>query len=147
MWRGPPYARSVIVVVDVANVLGSRPDGWWRDRAAAAGRLLDRLARLPGSEVAGPDGAALVIERLIAVLEGAARAVPATSGGAVEVVRAERDGDAAIVALVGELTTGAKGPARPVDVLVITADRGLRQRLSPDVRAAGPNWLNGLIGR
>jgi YacP-like NYN domain len=30
-------------VVDASNVVGSRPDGWWRDRAGATRRLLDRL--------------------------------------------------------------------------------------------------------
>lgn len=133
------YARPVIVVVDMANVLGSRPDGWWRERAAAAGRLLDRLAALPGSQVAGPDGGALAIERLVVVLEGAARTAP-DPPGAVEVVRAERDGDAAVVTVADRLSGAG-------DLLVVTADRGLRQRLSPHVRTVGPNWLNGLIGR
>jgi 8-oxo-dGTP diphosphatase len=51
-------------VVDVANVMGSRPDGWWRDRAGAAVRLYSELAALaasgrvtlPGDT--SPDGAA-----------------------------------------------------------------------------------------
>ena len=34
------------IIVDGANVVGSRPDGWWRDRAGAAVRLRDQLARL-----------------------------------------------------------------------------------------------------
>ena len=128
-------------MVDVANVLGSRPDGWWRDRAAAAGRLLDRLARLPGSEVPGPGGGVLPVDRLIAVLEGAARAAAAPQrSDLIEVVRADRDGDSAIVALADELA-GHRA------LLVVTADRGLRQRLPLSVAVAGPNWLNGLIGR
>jgi len=36
-------------VVDVANVMGSRPDGWWRDRAGAAVRLYSELAALAAS--------------------------------------------------------------------------------------------------
>ena len=35
---------AVLVVVDAANVVGSVPDGWWRDRAGATARLRDRLA-------------------------------------------------------------------------------------------------------
>ena len=31
------------LVVDGMNVIGSRPDGWWRDRDRAARRLLARL--------------------------------------------------------------------------------------------------------
>ena len=34
------------IIVDGANVVGSRPDGWWRDRAGAATRLRDELAPL-----------------------------------------------------------------------------------------------------
>jgi hypothetical protein len=33
-----------LLIVDAANVVGSVPDGWWRDRAGAAARLRDRLA-------------------------------------------------------------------------------------------------------
>jgi uncharacterized protein YaiI (UPF0178 family) len=32
-------------VVDAMNVIGSRPDGWWRDRAGAIERLVDRVDR------------------------------------------------------------------------------------------------------
>jgi predicted RNA-binding protein with PIN domain len=32
-----------LVVVDGNNVMGSRPDGWWRDRAGAAKRLVAEL--------------------------------------------------------------------------------------------------------
>jgi 8-oxo-dGTP diphosphatase len=47
----------VTIVVDVANVMGSRPDGWWRDRAGAAVRLHAQIARLAASgRVILPDG-------------------------------------------------------------------------------------------
>ena len=144
----------MIVVVDVANVLGSRPDGWWRDRAGAAGRLLDRMDALPGSTVDGPDGEPARVDRLIAVLEGAARSAatgrtaPVGPGHSIEVIEAQRDGDAEVVEFVDALGTeaGTDGPG-PGDVLVVTADRGLRARLPAAVRTVGPNWLNGLIGR
>jgi predicted RNA-binding protein with PIN domain len=32
-------------LVDGMNVIGTRPDGWWRDRDAAMARLVDRLER------------------------------------------------------------------------------------------------------
>ncbi len=35
--------RTALIVVDAANVVGSRPDGWWRNRAGAARRLLVQL--------------------------------------------------------------------------------------------------------
>lgn len=52
----------LLVIVDAANVIGSVPDGWWRDRRGAAERLRDRLAAdgLPGH--AGPVEIVLVVE-------------------------------------------------------------------------------------
>lgn len=48
-----------VLVVDAANVVGSRPDGWWRDRAGAAGRLRDELAPLVSDGLTSlPDGVA-----------------------------------------------------------------------------------------
>jgi hypothetical protein len=129
----PPQAPPVILVVDVANVMGSRPDGWWRDRAAAAERLLAEIAPLRGTAVTTPDGVELTVTRLLAVLEGRARDVEAPDG--VEAVRATTDGDDAVVAVSSELT--AEGRL----VLVVTADRGLRARLPTGVLVAGPRWL------
>jgi rRNA-processing protein FCF1 len=63
--NGRPDA-DVTIIVDGANVVGSRPDGWWRDRAGAAVRLHDNLAQLaergrpgvPAAELAAsPPGA------------------------------------------------------------------------------------------
>jgi hypothetical protein len=48
--------QDVTLLVDIANVMGSRPDGWWRDRKAAAARLLDQLEPLKDEEVVLPDG-------------------------------------------------------------------------------------------
>jgi predicted RNA-binding protein with PIN domain len=44
-------AVAVRWIVDGMNLIGSRPDGWWRDRAAARGRLLEELASLATDEV------------------------------------------------------------------------------------------------
>lgn len=54
--------QPLLVIIDAANVVGSVPDGWWRDRRGAAERLRDRLARdgLPGHE--GPVDLVLVVE-------------------------------------------------------------------------------------
>jgi 8-oxo-dGTP diphosphatase len=43
------FGLDVTIIVDVANVMGSRPDGWWRDRAGAAVRLHDQIAELAAS--------------------------------------------------------------------------------------------------
>jgi hypothetical protein len=121
-----------VLVVDLANVVGSRPDGWWQDRAGAATRLLGRLAALP-AEVPGPDGGILGIGAVVAVVEGAAREVPEPDG--VRVVRASGSGDDALVVAVEELTAAGER------VLVVTADRGLRARLPDGVATSGPGWL------
>lgn len=122
------------LVIDAANVVGSRPDGWWRDRSGAARRLLDSVA------------AAVLTGRLAppvtVVLEGAARAgVAAGPFGVcrVEVVHAEREGDTAIVTLVEQLSAAA--PDEP-EILVVTADRGLRAGVAAHgARTVGPGWL------
>jgi len=122
-----------VLVVDAANVVGSRPDGWWRDRAGATERLLARLVALPGTTLSGPVDCSVVV----AVVEGRARDVPAPDG--VRIVRAPGSGDDALVAYAAE--HAADG------LLVITADRGLRDRLPAGVAVAGPGWLLGELDR
>ena len=128
-----------VLVVDVANLLGSRPDGWWRDRAGAATRLLTELEPLNGAEVTLPELGAVRITEVRAVLEGAAKR--AEGPEAVSVLRADRDGDSEIVEETNRLTTSGKVP------LVVTADRGLRRRLPELALIVGPGWLNRLLGR
>lgn len=107
-----------VLIVDAANVVGSVPDGWWRDRRGAAARLRDAIAPLA---VTGLGDLAPPLE-VVLVVEGRARGVPAVDG--VTVVAAEGSGDDEIVRLV----RASQGP-----VVVVTADRGLRDR----VRALG----------
>jgi hypothetical protein len=120
-----------VLLVDAANVVGSRPDGWWRDREGATARLLARLAAVPGRALPGPDDAPLECTGVVAVVEGRARQVAAPD--AVRVLRAAGSGDDALVALAAERVGTA--------VLVVTADRGLRARLPPGTPVAGPGWL------
>jgi hypothetical protein len=132
--------QDVVLLVDIANVMGSRPDGWWHDRVAAATRLLNALEPLNGAEVALPTGQGTVrIEEVHAVVEGAGKR--ANGPEAVLVLRAERDGDSEIVEEAIRLTASGKVP------LVVTADRGLRRRLPEQTLIAGPGWLNHLLGR
>ncbi len=122
---------GTLLVVDAANVVGSVPDGWWRDRAGATVRLRDRLAAV----AAWPELPAPL--EVVLVVEGRARDVPPTAG--VRVQRAPGSGDDAIVALVA--AEGAPGGAGRRCV-VVTADRELRARvtaLGAEVR--GPRWL------
>jgi predicted RNA-binding protein with PIN domain len=46
-----------LVVVDGNNVMGSRPDGWWKDRAGAAKRLVAQI----GEWAEGADRDVLVV--------------------------------------------------------------------------------------
>jgi hypothetical protein len=132
--------QDVVLLVDIANVMGSRPDGWWRDRAGAATRLLNGLEPLNGAEVTLPDGLGQVrITEVRAVLEGAAKR--AEGPAAVSVLRADRDGDSEIVDDASRLAASGKIP------LVVTADRGLQGRLLDPALIAGPGWLNRLLGR
>ena len=143
MTRDEAPAIDVTVVVDVANVMGSRPAGWWRDRAGGAARVMAGLPALVGRVVDGPDGEALHVARAVAVIEGAAKAAASVPG--IDVVRAPQDGDSAIVDTANELRNAQAEPGGRV--LVVTADRGLRARLDDDVLIAGPGWLNALLGR
>ncbi|HET9658400.1 MAG TPA: hypothetical protein VFP72_23815 [Kineosporiaceae bacterium] len=139
--------EQVSLVVDVANVMGSRPDGWWRDRLGAATRWLAALDRLAGREVRLPGGSVGVLAEVVAVVEGQARRAAAPEGAVVRVVRAERDGDSAIVDVAGERLAAVDPVDGGVDtVLVVTADRGLRDRLPPGVGVTGPGWLLELTG-
>jgi hypothetical protein len=122
-----------VLLVDAANVVGSRPDGWWRDRAGAATRLLGRLAALPGRPLPGPDDGVVVSDEVVAVVEGKARDVAGPAG--VRVVSAPGSGDDTIVDEAQRLV------ADGADVLVVTADRGLRARLPARALVAGPGWL------
>lgn len=112
-----------LLVVDAANVVGSVPDGWWRDRHGATVRLRDRLVAFASSGLATPDAPAPLRGgplEIVLVVEGAARAVEPVPG--VRVVSASGSGDDAIVAVVGE-----HAALRPC--FVATADRGLATRV------------------
>ncbi len=87
----------LVIIVDGANVMGSRPDGWWRDRAGAAARLRDELAGLAARGVRSlPDGVAappldVWFPEIILVVEGAARSVADRAAGPAVPVRAGSD--------------------------------------------------------
>jgi 8-oxo-dGTP pyrophosphatase MutT (NUDIX family) len=127
--------RPETIVLDVANIVGARAEhGWWRDRAGAATRLLEDVA---GLRLDHPV-LAQWYPRVVAVVEGAAKHVPAVPG--IEVVAAAGSGDDAIVEVVRE--------SRPWErVVVVTADRGLRERVSElGAEIVGPRWLLSQLG-
>lgn len=129
------------VVVDVANVMGSVPDGWWRDRAGAARRMLARISEramvgIPADSLDLPEHT--WFPEWVAVIEGQAKAARDAEG--VRVVRAPGEGDDEIVAQAAGLVTAGRV------VTVVTSDRRLAQRVT-DAGAAvqGTRWLLELL--
>ncbi|MFI8263220.1 NTP pyrophosphohydrolase [Streptomyces sp. NPDC085665] len=120
-----------VLIVDGANVVGSVPDGWWRDRRGAAERLRDRLAeRDPagGGEMEGIGP----VEEIVLVVEGAARGVESVPG--VRVDPAPGSGDDRIVELAAAYAERG--------CVVVTADRELRGRVrAHGARCVGPRTV------
>jgi hypothetical protein len=112
-------------LVDASNVVGSRPDGWWRDREGASARLLEALREFARGE-----------EEVVVVLD-AGPAGWAGREGAFEVAIAPRRGrDAADDEIVARLSADPDLSS----VLVVTSDAGLAARvreLGADVEGAG----------
>jgi 8-oxo-dGTP pyrophosphatase MutT (NUDIX family) len=156
-----PVLKNVVenpvgIVVDAANVVGSRPDGWWKDRAGAASRLLGGLARLSDAGVAG-SLLDLDVDTywpcLVAVLEGQGR--DARDPAAVDspriradgirapetgVERALGEGDDSILAVAESQRNSGRA------VTVVTADAELRTRVEArGCITRGPGWLIGLL--
>ena len=158
------------VVVDAANVVGSVPDGWWKDRAGAASRLLGSVEALAG---AGVPAALLDLPfdrwwpRWTVVLEGEARGAAANgapgtgAGGATgaaasfseqELSGADaRPDDSCSLDVVRAPGSGddaiveavrAAVDAGHAPVVVVTADRELRARVEAiGATVRGPSWL------
>lgn len=119
--------RAATVVVDAANCVGSVPDGWWRDRAAATRRLRDSLS----SDALRHDLQLAATPALVLVVEGRARGVESTA--TVQVVDAPGIGDDMIVKVVEQ--RAAQGES----IVVVTADRELRTRVAAlGARTVGP---------
>ncbi|HEV2773744.1 MAG TPA: NYN domain-containing protein [Thermoleophilaceae bacterium] len=106
------------LIVDGMNVIGSRPDGWWRDRRGAMESLVGRLGALPET-----DG-----EGVTVVFDGRPFKVAAPDG--VEVLFASRRGrDAAD----DEIVRLVERSEEPSGLSVVTSDEDLAGR----VRALG----------
>ena len=114
-----------MLVVDAANVIGSRPTGWWRDRPGAARRFTEQVRT---TVLAGRLDPPVTI-----VLEGQAkRGADEAEVDGVEVVHARGEGDDTIADLAPQ-HSGA---------VVVTADRGLAERVrAVHGEVVGPSWL------
>lgn len=161
--------RELTIIVDVANVMGARADGWWKDRAGAARRLCQEVAALAARGLTAaelPEG--VPAESLdeggpawVLVLEGRAR-------DAAESLSAEGSGSAQgdepgsgshqILAGSGGLARVLLAPGSGDDAIaheaadlwgyriVVTADRELRRRCEhAGALVTGPRWLLRLL--
>jgi hypothetical protein len=123
MWDGATLFR--MLVIDAANVIGSRPTGWWRDRPGATRRFTERVrATVRAGRLDRP---------VTVVLEGQARAgADEAEVDGVEVVHAPGEGDDTIAAIAEAHRT----------VIVVTADRKLAERVrAANAEVVGPSWL------
>ena len=164
------------IIADMANIVGSRPDGWWHDRRGATARLSRRLTGLTRTGIAAadlpepPSMGALdrVLPRLVLVVEGAAAAPQGaaldpgpdagTEAGTEAGTDPQPEDDARAEPWWRSRTTIVCAPGSGDDqiviearratgtALVVSADRGLRARVADTAQVAGPQWLYGLLG-
>lgn len=112
--------RARTWIVDAYNVLGARPDGWWRNRMLALARLCDAIATWPR-----------VGDEVVVMVDGWPRAeVPERRWRGVDVRYAHRRGPDSADRAIVELLDGLDDLAA---VTVVTSDAELRAQ----VRALG----------
>ncbi len=121
-------------LIDGNNVFGSRPDGWWNDRSAAARRFTQRVAEWCRTH---DDEVLLVFDPPVD------SSTSELAGGNLSVEEAPRRGrnaaDDHIVDLVDRAADGIR-------ITVVTSDRGLRQRLPDSVDVIGAGRFRDVIG-
>ncbi|WP_123027373.1 NYN domain-containing protein [Mycolicibacterium stellerae] len=100
------------------NVIGSRPDGWWKDRRGAIIRLVDQLERWTPTQ---DHRVTVVLERPMS---------PPIDSSVIEIAHAPR---AAANSADDEIVRLVKADHDPQDLTVVTSDSALAER----VRAAG----------
>lgn len=101
-------------IIDAMNVIGSRPDGWWRDRRNALARLVGLVERWAQAQ---EDQVTLVLEQPMS---------PPIDSSLIEIAHAPKAGpnsaDDEIVRLV-------QAASEPSDVTVVTSDSDLSERV------------------
>src|SRR3954454_5666982 len=115
-----------VLIVDGANVVGSRPNGWWRDRAGAARGLHQAIA-----------AADLGYDAIVLVLEGDAKhGQPVGEEGVIHTVHASGSGDDAIV----DQVRAPRGYEN--EVAALSADRVMLARAAAaGGSSVGASWL------
>ncbi|MFW2382382.1 MAG: RNA-binding protein [Acidimicrobiales bacterium] len=121
-------------IIDGNNVMGSRPDGWWNDRPAAMARLTQEIARWCWTH----DDSVLIVFDGNCIDE-----IAQLSGGNLQVRFAERASRNAADDVIVEETGD-----QPPPLTVVTADKGLKDRLPASADCEGPShFLNRILNR
>jgi predicted RNA-binding protein with PIN domain len=102
-------------IVDGMNVIGSRPDGWWKDRGRAMLALVDRLDRW--ASIQGDD-VTVVFERPPAT---------AITSSVIDVAYAPK---AAANSADDQIVRLVQADARPHEIGVVTSDKVLTNRVA-----------------
>ena len=110
-----PYRVFVRWIVDGMNVIGSRPDGWWKDRDRAMVALVEKLDRW--ASVQGED-VTVVFERPPAT---------AITSSVIEIAYAPK---AAANSADDQIVRLVQADARPQEIRVVTSDKGLASRVA-----------------
>jgi predicted RNA-binding protein with PIN domain len=121
-------------LIDGNNVYGSRPDGWWNDRAAASSRFTQRVAewcRTHHDEVTIVFDAPVPESTLL------------LAGGNLSIEEATRRGRNAADDHIVEIVRSLSGALAPLTV--VTSDKGLRDRLPDAVQVMGSGRFRELI--
>jgi predicted RNA-binding protein with PIN domain len=107
-------------IVDGMNVIGSRPDGWWKDRGRAMARLVENLERWALNERGRTDQTDTVM-----VVFERPPSTPITSS-AIEIAHAPK---AAANSADDEIVRLVQADAAPHEIRVVTSDRPLSDRV------------------
>jgi predicted RNA-binding protein with PIN domain len=102
-------------IVDGMNVIGSRPDGWWKDRGRAMLGLVERLDRWASTR---GDEVTVVFER------------PPSTAIASSVVEVAYAPKAAANSADDEIVRLVQADARPQEIRVVTSDKELTNRVA-----------------
>ncbi|NNF55157.1 MAG: RNA-binding protein [Acidimicrobiales bacterium] len=112
-------------ILDGNNIMGSRPDKWWNDRPAAMERLGQEIAHWCWTHD----------DTVHLVFDGPHLSnVDALAGGNLRIEFAQRSARNAADDVIVELAHTLDG----ADVTVVSADKGLKERLREGIKTEGP---------
>jgi hypothetical protein len=124
--------------IDGNNVMGARPDGWWNDPAGAAHRLTQAIAEWCRTH---DDSVTVVFDG-----PGDARTTQLAGGNLAVVGSRHRGRNAADDDIVGLVSARDPAPGGE-QCVVVTSDRGLRERLPDAVEVIGAGAFRSMLER